>query len=169
MENLTHERAVITIDGKEYTVKRLGLVNAFQFLKLLKSANMVQQFTRLMNEFGDDEKDKFVPLTEEQIAGFDENEKVLYDEKLKAWEAGAAEREADRRERMIQTALNLIFSMDGAEKDIYALLGSLIGMKEEETKELPLDATVDILEAIFKAPDLKSFFKAVKRLLPKAE
>jgi hypothetical protein len=169
MQNLTHERAVITIDGKEYTVKRLGLQNAFQFLKLLKSANIVHQFTRLMNDFDNGESYTFVPLEDEQIAQLNEDEQNLYQRELAEWKAEEPERQAAKRDRMVQTALNLIFSMEGAENEVYALLGSLIGMPKEDTKDLPLDATVDILEAIFKAPDLKSFFNAIKKLLPKAD
>jgi len=167
MENLIHQPVKVTINGKEHTVKRLGLQNAFQFIRILKSAGIVHQFSSMIRDMDVKSDSYFVPLTAEQIAEFDENEKLLYDERLAKWKAGEAAREEERQERMIQTALNLFMSVEDAEKDVYPLLATLIGLPEEETKSIPLDVAVEIIEAIVKAPDLKSFFKAIKRLLPK--
>lgn len=167
LENFTYQRPTVVIDEKEYKIKRLALGNAFQFIKLLQKANAVQHFTRLMKDYAEAEKGNFVKLKAEQVAELSEDERKLYEERLAAWEAEAPAREEERRDRLIQTALTLIFSMEGAENEIYELLGSLVGMQKDETKELPLDATVEILDGLFKAPDLKSFFKAVKKFLPK--
>lgn len=167
MENLIHEPVKVTIDGKEHTVKRLGLQNVFQFVRILKSAGIVHQFSQMIREAEGESDSDFVPLTAEQIAEFDENEKLKYDKELADWEAAEATREEERKERMIQTALNIFMSVEDAEKDIYPLLGSIIGLPEEKTKTIPLDVAVEIIEAIVKAPDIKSFFKAIKKALPK--
>lgn len=167
MENLIHEPTKVTINGKEHTVKRLGLENVFQFIRILKSAGIVPQFSSMIRDMDVKSDSDFVPLTAEQIAEFDENEKVKYNERLVEWEAGEVEREEERQERMIQTALNLFMSVENAEKDVYPLLSTLIDLPEADAKRIPPDAAVEIIIAIVKAPDLKSFFKAIKKLLPK--
>lgn len=165
MENLIHEPTKVTINGEEHKVKRLGLQHMFQFIRVLKSAGIVHQFSQIIRDL--DDKSDFVKLKPEQVAEFDENEKALYETRLLEWESGKEAREEAQQERMIQTALNLFFSVEKAEKDVYPLLGSLIGLPEEETKMIPPDVAVDIIEAIVKAPDIKSFFKAIKKFLPK--
>lgn len=167
MENLVHEPVKVTINGKQHTVKRLGLQNVFQFIRILKSAGIVHQFSQMIRDMDVKSDSDFVPLTAEQIAEFDENEKLKYDERLAEWEAGEVEREEERQERMIQTALNLFMSVENAEKDVYPLLSTLIDLPEAETKVIPPDVAVEIIIAIVKAPDIKSFFNAIKTLLPK--
>lgn len=167
MENLVYEPKKVMINGKEHTVKRLGLQNVFQFIRILKSAGIVHQFSSMIRDMDVKSNSDFVPLTAEQIKEFDENEKKKYDERLAEWEAGEVEREEERQERMIQTALNLFMSVEDAEKDVYPLLATLIDLPEADTKLIPPDVAVEIIEAIVKAPDIKSFFNAIKKLLPK--
>lgn len=167
MENLIHEPAKVTINGKEHTVKRLGIQNVFQFIRILKSAGIVNQFSQMIRDMDVKSDSDFVKLEPEQVAEFSDDEKALYEARLVEWEAGEVEREEERQERMIQTALNLLFSIEGAEKDVYPLLGTLVGVPEAEAKLIPPDAAVEIIEALIKAPDIKSFFSAIKRMLPK--
>ena len=48
LNELVHTAPSITVDGKEYQVKRLGLKHIFAFIKILQQARIVNQFADMM-------------------------------------------------------------------------------------------------------------------------
>ncbi|MGM7634161.1 hypothetical protein [Bacillus sp. Hm123] len=77
--------------------------------------------------------------------------------------------EEEKRGDLLGIVFNLVFSLIESESEIYALVASLIGKEEKDVKELPLDSFVEIVEMIATSKDLKSFFKAVQKMLGKQE
>lgn len=72
-------------------------------------------------------------------------------------------------EERIGAAINLVMTLVEAETEIYDLFGKLIGVSGDEFKKFPPETLIYVTENIVKAPDLKAFFSALKRFLPKAE
>lgn len=73
------------------------------------------------------------------------------------------------REEQVAAAINLVMTLVEAETEIYDLFGKLIGISGDEFKKLPPEVLIDVIENIMNAPDLKAFFKALGRLLPKGQ
>ena len=76
-------------------------------------------------------------------------------------------REDVGNEERIGAAVNLVFTLVEAETEIYDLFGKLLGVSGDEFKNFPPETLIDVTENIVNAPDLKAFFNALKRLLPK--
>lgn len=164
MENLLHEAKTVIVEGKEVQIKRLSFGNVFQVVKILKKANIIGEFRKILNEVGG--APEFTPLTVDQISQLTDEEQAVYAERLEAWKAGAEQREAERADTMVQTALNLLFSVTEAENEVYDLIGSFVKVKGDKAKDFDLELVYDILHAVLTAPDLKAFFDKVSNLLP---
>lgn len=72
-------------------------------------------------------------------------------------------------EERVGAAINLVLTLVEAETEIYDLFGKLLGVSGDEFKKFPPETLIYVTENIVKAPDLKAFFNALKRFLPKAE
>ncbi|MBK3495296.1 hypothetical protein JFL43_10620 [Viridibacillus sp. YIM B01967] len=77
------------------------------------------------------------------------------------------ETEEEKRVKYLQVVFNLIFELVEAEGEIYEFIASIVGKKKEDVENMPLDAFVKVVEAVFTSKDLTDFFSAVQRVLSK--
>lgn len=150
MEALVHTNPSITVDGVEYPVQRLGLKHMVTFIKVLKGARIVNQFADMM-------KDMQVKEPEEAAEGEEADPEALA--------AQLEERQAAAKDRALGAGLNMIFALVEADAEIYQLVASLTGMKKEDAENLPLDKTMELVEIIVDAPDIRAFTEAVQKFL----
>lgn len=51
MQEIMEQPKTVTVNGKEYTVRRLALFDIFRFIDILKHANLLAKFGELMKTF----------------------------------------------------------------------------------------------------------------------
>ncbi|MED4914296.1 hypothetical protein [Parageobacillus thermoglucosidasius] len=57
MQEIMEQPKTVTVNGKEYTVRRLALFDIFRFIDILKHANLLAKFGELLKVFDTENKE----------------------------------------------------------------------------------------------------------------
>lgn len=138
---------VITSSDKEFTMRRLNIVDIFRLAKIIAKATdyagirIAEIFKKRIGKRAVRTSDfeESTEETEELQGGQDSNSFLI--------------------------GLHMLATLPHCEKEIIAFLADLIGKTPKEFEELPPDILLDIIEAIDEHEDLKAFFSKAAKLM----